>query len=48
MFNKANLLDLVAQCLARHSQNVEMAISAGGMFLHFIFLFNAHVCVVKY
>lgn len=30
VFNKANLLDLVVRCLERHSQNVELAISAGG------------------
>lgn len=46
VFNKANLLDLVAQCLERHSQNVELAISAGGMFLHFVFfLMHMHVMV---
>ncbi|TWW67426.1 HEAT repeat-containing protein 3 [Takifugu flavidus] len=28
VFNKANLLDLVVQCLERHSKNVELAISA--------------------
>lgn len=44
VFNKANLVDLVAQCLERHSQNIELAISAGGMFLHFVFSFNAHAC----
>lgn len=52
VFNKANLLDLVVQCLERHSQNVELAISAGGLFFfNFFFLlkffFNAHSCCVQ-
>ena len=29
MFNKSGLLDVVVQCLERHPQNVELAISAG-------------------
>lgn len=29
VFNKAGLLDVVVQCLERHPQNVELAISAG-------------------
>lgn len=46
VFNKANLLDLVSKCLERHSQNVELAISAGGMIFPFSIFINCK-CVLR-